>query len=204
MQANFETEEYIESLNSEELKKHAFVLIDMQGNENEVCGREGFLHGLQSLIGLIVKKNIFLADFNMRTKSGCVETTKSLLPAEKTNYKKYEKFEKNIFSNPQFEQDLKLRKIDTLIIAGAFTHGCIKASAEDSIKRLYNVILSSKYVTSTPSKIVYDTLKDIKENNFNDPHKSITEQESNDMSKFFKLIRHLKCNENAHMLLVHE
>jgi hypothetical protein len=204
MQANFETEEYIKSLSPEEIKKHAFVLIDMMSMGNEIpYGRSGFASGLESLVKIIAKKKIYFANFNYCFSGIKPDTLKVLIPEDKSHFKTYIKYEKDIFSNKAFEADLQSKNINTLIIAGAFTGDCIAIAATQSLIKGYKVFLSSENVTNTTRKSTWDLYLH-EEDDYCNPHLSEDEQNNNDLRKFNRLREQLAKYEKTKNLFIPE
>ncbi|ABW19338.1 cysteine hydrolase family protein [Alkaliphilus oremlandii] len=52
------------------------------------------------------------------------------------------KTRQSTFIRTNFEEDLIVRGIDTLILSGVFTHGCVGRTAIDAYERDFNVILA--------------------------------------------------------------
>ena len=46
------------------------------------------------------------------------------------------------FIRTNFEEKLKEKNIDTLILSGVFTHGCVGRTAVDAYERDFNIILA--------------------------------------------------------------
>ena len=70
-------------------------------------------------------------------------------------YSVQEELEKSIdnslqstFIRTNFEEILRQMNIDTLILAGVFTHGCVGRTAIDAYERDYNVIIAKDCVFS--------------------------------------------------------
>lgn len=53
------------------------------------------------------------------------------------------KTRQSTFIRTDFEENLRSKKIDTLILCGVFTHGCVGRTAIDAYERDFNVILST-------------------------------------------------------------
>ena len=52
------------------------------------------------------------------------------------------KTRQSTFIRTNFEDRLKIRNIDTLVLCGVFTHGCVGRTAIDAYERDFNVILA--------------------------------------------------------------
>ncbi|MEC9488595.1 MAG: isochorismatase family cysteine hydrolase [Halanaerobium sp.] len=52
------------------------------------------------------------------------------------------KTRQSIFIRTCFEEDLRQREIDTLIICGVFTHGCVGRTAIDAYQRDFQVVVA--------------------------------------------------------------
>lgn len=52
------------------------------------------------------------------------------------------KTRQSTFIKTNFEEDLRNRGVDTLILTGVFTHGCVGRTAIDAYQRDFNVILA--------------------------------------------------------------
>lgn len=64
------------------------------------------------------------------------------------NHKFIVKTRQSTFIRTNFEEILRQMNIDTLILAGVFTHGCVGRTAIDAYERDYNVIIAKDCVFS--------------------------------------------------------
>lgn len=87
--------------------------------------------------------NLFMKKYNF---SALIEGTDEakLLPHIKFNDRHIVmiKTRQSTFIRTNFEEDLRNREIDTVIISGVFTHGCVGRTAIDAYERDFNVILA--------------------------------------------------------------
>jgi len=67
------------------------------------------------------------------------------------------------FTNPQLEQSLKERKIDTLIIAGVFTDGCVLSTIISGFSKGYNFFILQDMVETTDLPVRQRLQKDLLE-----------------------------------------
>lgn len=83
----------------------------------------------------------------------CVENTPGAMPPPELAPKSGEKvISKRFFSgfeNPDLDIELRKSQADTLIIAGIYLHGCVRATALDAYARGYCVVLASDATGST-------------------------------------------------------
>jgi len=87
--------------------------------------------------------NLVMKKYNFKA---LIEGSKEaeILPEIKVNDNqiKLVKTRQSTFIRTNFENDLRNRGIDTLILCGVFTHGCVGRTAVDAYERDFNVIVS--------------------------------------------------------------
>ncbi len=145
--------------------KPALVVIDMQHyffrTEERKVGINKLVYSINQLIDFAEEKNIPIfqvitlhkedkSTWNLVMKkhnfAAVIEGSKEaeILPEIKFNEKHniIVKTRQSTFIRTDFEEKLKEYNIDTLIICGVFTHGCVGRTAIDAYERDFNVILA--------------------------------------------------------------
>jgi len=91
----------------------------------------------KSTWNLVMKKHNFVA---LIEGSRDAEMYSDLIVKE--HHRKIIKTRQSTFIRTDFEERLRREGIDTLIIGGVFTHGCVGRTAVDAYERDFNVILA--------------------------------------------------------------
>ncbi|MCM1992564.1 isochorismatase family cysteine hydrolase [Oceanirhabdus seepicola] len=79
----------------------------------------------------------------------------------KKHHRKIMKTRQSTFIRTDFEERLKSEGIDTLIIGGVFTHGCVGRTAVDAYERDFNVIVAKDASFSNlkdQEKVMFDVI----------------------------------------------
>lgn len=132
----FRSEERREKLS--ELIESINVLIEVAKNKKIPIFQVLTIHKAnKSTWNIVMKKHNFSA-----LLEGSDEA--KLLPEIKfdDNQEVVIKTRQSIFIRTDFEERLRNKNIDTLILAGVFTHGCVGRTAIDAYERDFNVILA--------------------------------------------------------------
>jgi len=66
------------------------------------------------------------------------------------------------FANPELDKILKKHKIDTLVITGVFTDGCVESTIQSGFSKGYNLIILKDLIETTDLKVRQDLQKMLK------------------------------------------
>lgn len=143
----------------------ALVIIDMQNwffrSEDRMEKLSELIESINQLIEVATTKNITIfqvltihkadkSTWNIVMKkhnfSALIEGSEEakLLPEIKfdSSQEIIVKTRQSTFIRTNFEEKLKEKNIDTLILSGVFTHGCVGRTAVDAYERDFNIILA--------------------------------------------------------------
>ena len=122
-------------------KVNALLIIDIQEKIiRPIFNKDSIIKNIKKLINAyqILDENIFISEQNP-LKLG--ETIPELLP--KARFKKIEKMVFSLANIQDFINELKYKKISSLIVCGIETHICIQQTVLDCLQKGFEVILIS-------------------------------------------------------------
>ncbi len=111
-----------------------------------------------SLLGIQAKKWKTISNVELHKKE-CYDFDKSIEPEE--NDIIIEKSKPSAFFNTTLENDLKFMGIDTILIAGTSTSGCIRSTVMDAFYRDYHIIVPEECCGDRSSHAHINNLFDI-------------------------------------------
>lgn len=112
----------------------------------------------QSLLGIQAKKWGTVTKSELHTND-CYKFDKSIEP--KNNEIIIEKSKPSAFFNTTLENDLKFLNVDTLIVCGTSTSGCVRATVMDAFYRDYHIIVPEECCGDRSKKAHMNNLFDI-------------------------------------------